>query len=74
MPMLLLTVVLVCPVELAIQDCTRNTALDVIPRPCSSAIPSACLAEGEALVASGAMRDFLPAGTRPRFLAERRRD
>ncbi|GJD51067.1 hypothetical protein OPKNFCMD_3818 [Methylobacterium crusticola] len=67
----LLLVALVCAVGTPRVDCMRATALDVIVQPAASAIPTACLLEGEARLASGALE--LAPGTYPLFRCERRR-
>lgn len=70
MPALLL-VALLCAAGTPAHACTRATALDVIARPCASAIPTTCLAEGQTLLAAGALG--ATRGLSTRLLTERRR-
>ena len=52
----LLIVALLCASATPRPDCTRATALDVVSHPASSAVPTACLIEGEATLARLAPR------------------
>jgi hypothetical protein len=69
----LLAVSLVCATTIVNpQDCTRDTALDIILTPLSSELPSACMVVGQTAAAQAHVIDEAEGHRYVRVLCERR--